>query len=255
MAGLAKTSKKRGKGTNRVAKALKAPPKKRGAKTLAIEDFKRTTNGSAKKRQRPDAQIVMPKIQVSEFLVPIKGVTPLIMHKFSDKARLAIEEKQQQKAKIAKAKRDPKAEYLAAMYVMPGTGKAGSKTAKYGVPASAYKQAAVSACRYIDGLTMTFIKGAFHVIDDAGGLVQIKYKSIRMRDDTVRIGPAGGTLDLRYRPEFTDWSTILLIRYNEACISPEQIVNLFNHAGFHVGVCELRAEKGYSNGSFEVVIK
>ena len=71
-----------------------------------------------------------------------------------------------------------------------------------------------------------------------------------MRTDAVRIGM--GTLDLRYRPEFQEWSVALRIRYNAAAISPEQIVNLYNVAGFAVGIAEWRPERDGSNGMFEV---
>ena len=199
--------------------------------------------------------ITLLAIDVKEFSIPINGTSALIVNKFSNKARTAIKEKQEQKAKGARAKRDPHAEYLEAMYVMPGTGKPGSKSAKYGVPAAGFKNAAISSCRYIEGMAMTFAKGAFHVMEDAGGLLQIKHdkNSPHMREDAVRLAGVGSPLDLRYRPEFTNWSCILRVKYNARAISPEQIVNMFNVAGFHIGVCEMRPEKGYQNGMFEVV--
>jgi len=216
-------------------------------------------NGHAKKTDAAPAskseQVSIRPIEIRSFEIPIRGTSPLIVHKFSEKARKSIKDKQEQKAKGGKEKRDPHAEFLAALYVMPGTGEAGSKTAKYGIPASGFKKAAIKACRYIDGINMTFAAGAFHVGEDAGGLIQIKCSPPVMREDTVRIGQKKDILDLRYRPQFDEWSCILRIRHNASVISAEQIVNLFHHAGFHIGWGELRAEKGYSNGTFEVVTK
>lgn len=209
-------------------------------------------NGHARVNVKAEIVALRP-IDIREFQIPIRGITPLIVHKFSDKARTSIKDKQEQKAKGGREKRDPNAEYLAAMYVMPGTGEPGSKSAKYGVPAAGFKKSAIKACRYIDGMTMTVVSGAFQVLEDAGGLVQIKYGEVHMREDAIRL--PNKALDLRYRPEFTDWSCVLRVRYNHSAISPEQIVNLFQHAGFHVGWGELRPEKGYSNGMFEVVGK
>ena len=194
-------------------------------------------------------------IDIRTFEIPIRGTSPLVVHKFSEKSRKAIKEKQEKKAKAARETRDPHAEFLAALYVMPGTGEPGSKTAKYGIPASGFKKASISACRYIDGINMTFAAGAFHVMEDAGGLVQLKCSQPHMREDTVRIGGQKKTMHIAYRPQFDEWSCVLRIRYNASAISPEQIVNLFHHAGFHIGWGELRPEKGYSNGSFEVVTK
>jgi hypothetical protein len=197
-------------------------------------------------------EVRIPTLDVRTFEIELRGTAPIIVHKFSDKARRQIEDKQQQKAKTGKQKRDPKAEYLAAFYLMPGSPAAETKGARYGVPAAGFKKAAVKACRYIDGVTMTFANGAFHVLEDAGGLVELRHKAPpHMREDTVRL--ASGVLDLRYRPEFTDWGVTLRIRYNASVMSPEQIVNLFHHAGFHVGWGELRPEKGYSNGTWDVV--
>ena len=213
----------------------------------------RITDHLAKETKPKPESVDLHEMDIREFDIPIKGTTPLIVHQFSAKQRKQIEDKQQQKAKGGRGKRDPHAEYLESMYVMPGTGKAGSKTAKYGVPSAGFKKAAISACRFIQGTPMTFAKGAFYV-NKGQRLTLITHdkKSPHMREDTVRI--ANDTLDLRYRAEFTEWSCVLRITYNHSCISPEQIVNMLNHAGFHVGICELRAEKsGDDSGLFEVV--
>jgi hypothetical protein len=207
------------------------------------------SNGHAKKKEETQEVAIRP-IDIAEFEIPIQGTTPLIVHKFSEKARKSITDKQQQKAKGGREKRDPESEYYAAMYIMPGTGKPQDKKAKHGVPAAGFKKAACSACRYIDGINMTFAKGAFHVIDDAGGYVQINFKELRMREDTIRL--PNKALDLRYRPEYIGWSCVLRIQYNRSAISAEQIVNMFHHAGFHIGWGELRPEKGFSNGMWTI---
>jgi hypothetical protein len=61
------------------------------------------------------------------------------------------------------------------------------------------------------------------------------------------------TTTLRYRPQFDEWSVKLKIMYARNSISPEQIVNLFNVAGFAVGIGERRPGKsGDSFGMFKV---
>lgn len=64
---------------------------------------------------------------------------------------------------------------------------------------------------------------------------------------------AWGTADIRYRPEFKHWRVKLPIKYNADKISLEQLVNLFNLAGFGVGVGEWRPEKDGQYGMFHVV--
>ena len=93
---------------------------------------------------------------------------------------------------------------------------------------------------------MTELRGSFHI---EGELVEIKGKP-NMREDMVRIGM--GTADIRYRPEFKEWSVTLPLRYNADKISLDQIVNMFNLAGFGVGVGEWRPEKDGTHGMFHV---
>ncbi len=211
---------------------------------------KPSTNGHAKK----EATVEVPMLQLDRktLKVTIVGTSPLIVHRFSEKARKMIEDKQQKKAKTAREAREPKTEFLAAYYVMPGTGAAGGKKTKYGIPASGVKNAMVSACRYIEGIPMTRARGMMFVKEspNGGGLVEIKYRETRMREDTVKL--PNDALDMRYRPEFLDWSIDLQIEYNASVVSPEQIVNLLNNAGFSVGLCEWRPEKNGSYGMFTV---
>jgi hypothetical protein len=71
-----------------------------------------------------------------------------------------------------------------------------------------------------------------------------------MREDMVRVGM--GTADLRYRASFWPWSAIVRVRFNANVLSAAQIVNLFNTAGFAVGIGEWRMEKDGQSGSFHV---
>jgi len=169
----------------------------------------------------------IPAIDIREVDLELVGTTALIMHKQSAKAEKAIADKQGQKASAGKEARDPKAEFEAAKHLMPD-----GKTP--GFPARAFKAAAVRAATDV-GLKMVDMRRAFHVIGD---LIPIKADEAIMRTDWVTIGR--GIADLRYRPEYRNWSCILPIRYNACVISPEQIVNLFNHAGFGVGIGEDR---------------
>jgi hypothetical protein len=71
-----------------------------------------------------------------------------------------------------------------------------------------------------------------------------------MQEDMVRVG--GGTADLRYRPIFHEWAVNLHIRVNARALTLEQLVHLFNQAGFSVGVGEWRPEKHGDKGMFHV---
>lgn len=195
--------------------------------------------------------ISIPKIDVRQIEIGIVGDSPLICHRWSEKAKKEILDKQMKKAKTAKEAKDPWMDFCHSLYwltEMPAkpTEKDVTK-AKFGFPTVAFKAAAVSACRDADGLRMTEARGRFHV---DGEFVEIA-GTPKMREDMVRVGM--GTADIRFRGEFKEWSAVLRVSYNSSAISPEQIVNLLNIAGFGVGVGEWRAEKTGSFGRFRVV--
>ncbi len=182
--------------------------------------------------------IEIPRIDVREMKIAVVGDSPLICHKWSDKAKKMMLDKQMKKPKAAKEAKDPEQDFRDSLYEHPDGG--------YGFPAVGFKASAVGACRFSDGIKMTEARGAFHVI---GELVQIEGEPT-MREDMVRI--AMGTADIRYRGEFKEWSAVLTVSYNASALSEAQIVNLFNVAGFGVGVGEWRPEKNGSYGRFHV---
>ena len=118
---------------------------------------------------------------------------------------------------------------------------------RFGFPAIGLKAAAVRAATDV-GLKMTDMRRAFHIDLE---LVEIQSEQHpQMRMDMVRVGM--GTADVRFRPEFRNWKAEIPVRFNEAVISVEQIVNLFNLAGFGVGIGEWRPEKDGQWGMFHV---
>ena len=183
-------------------------------------------------------RIEIPRINVKRLSVTLIGDSALISHKWSEKAKKQMLDKQMKVAKTAKEAKDPEQDYRDSLYEHPEGG--------YGFPCVAFKSAAVSACRFSDGIKMTEARGAFHVI---GELAKIE-GTPQMREDMVKI--AMGTADIRYRGEFPTWRTTLTIAYNADALSDSQIVNLFNIGGFGVGVGEWRPEKDGSYGRFHV---
>jgi hypothetical protein len=78
------------------------------------------------RREVADQTIEIPGIEMSGMLVTIEGVTPLITHRFGERARRLIEEKQQKKASQAKPPRNPQEEFEDALYEMPSENGPGS---------------------------------------------------------------------------------------------------------------------------------
>jgi hypothetical protein len=183
-------------------------------------------------------KIELPRIDIRRMEATIIGDSPLICHAWSAKAKKAMLDKHMKRARQKKEVRDPEAELEACFYRLPD-GRAG-------MPATAFKRAMVAACRFVDGVKMTELRGALHVV---GELVAIEGAS-SPREDMVTVGL--GKADLRFRPEFREWKATLAIDFNAAVISPEQIINLLTLAGFGVGIGEWRPERDGQYGRFHV---
>ncbi len=185
--------------------------------------------------------ITIPRIDVKELLITLIGDAPVICNKWSEKAKAMMLAKQKKEAKAAREAKDPEGEFHSSLYVDPD--------GDYAAPAVWFKASAVAACRYIDGMKMTEARGAFHVIGD---LVKLHAPPPTMREDMVRIG--SGTADIRYRGQFDPWGVNLRISFNAGALSAAQIINLFNVAGFGVGVGEWRPSRDGSYGRFHVAV-
>lgn len=219
-------------------------------KTEAANGWTADTNRIAKNAEHLEAmenadpakvisKIELPQLDIRTIQVRLVGDSALICHRWSEKAKKEMLDKQMGKATAGKAPKDPERDYAESLYPYPGGG--------FGFPTIAFKNAAVSACTSLGkSITKVAARQSFHVI---GELVQIEGEP-RPREDMVRIGQ--GTADIRYRGEFPEWAVTLTIRYNARVLTAEQIVNLFNTAGFAVGVGEWRSEKDGSFGLFHV---
>jgi hypothetical protein len=182
--------------------------------------------------------ILVPPIEIKTYTIGIVGDSPLIVHAWSKKAKHEMLDKQMGKARGKKAPKNPEQDYQEAFYRC--------ENGQPGFPTIAFKAAAVNAASQVEGLTKVFLRGAFHT---QGELVEI-IGTPHMREDTVRVGM--GTADLRYRPEFSEWRANLIVRLNTRAITIEQLLHLFNQAGFSVGVGEWRPEKDGSMGMFHI---
>ena len=189
-------------------------------------------------KAKEQEQIVLPKMDIRHIEIDLIGDSPLICHRWSEKAKREILDSHMHKAKPAKAAKDPERDYLESLYPLPNGG--------YGFPAVAFKAAAVDACSHVDGVTKVLARGAFHI---NGEMVPIDGQPA-MREDMVRVGM--GTADIRYRGEFKTWTARINVRFNAAVLSAEEIVNLFNTAGFAIGGGEWRPQRDGSYGMFHV---
>ncbi len=193
----------------------------------------------ATKLKTPEASpIVLPKLNLQRVQITLIGDSPLICHAWSQKAKQQMLDRQMKRAAKAKEAKNPEQDYSDSLYPHPAGG--------YGFPVVAFKACAVDACSQVDGLTKVSARAAFHI---DGELVQIDGEP-SMREDMVRVGL--GTADIRYRGEFKRWRTTFEVVLNAGVMSPEQLVGLFDVAGFGVGVGEWRPQRDGGYGRFHV---
>lgn len=183
-------------------------------------------------------QIVLPELDIRVIQITLIGDSGLICNKWSEKAKQQMRDKQMKNAKTAKTAKVPEQDFQASLYK--------DEDGDYAFPTIAFKAAAVDACSHVDGITKVEARGAFHI---EGEFAKI-HGTPEMREDMVRVGM--GTADLRYRGEYKKWYTTLTVRYNKNVLSDSQIANLFNTAGFAIGVGEWRPAKDGRNGMFHV---
>jgi hypothetical protein len=183
--------------------------------------------------------VTLPPLKIETVHVTLVGDTPLIVHRWSEKAKKQMLDKQMKKATAGKEAKDPERDFKESLYVL--------EDGTYGFPIIGFKAAAVTACTSIGSMTKVAARQAFHV---DGEYAVIEGDEPTMREDMVRI--AMGTADIRYRGEFRNWFTTIAVKYNANVMSAEQILNLMQTAGFAVGVGEWRPEKDGQYGRFHV---
>jgi len=207
-----------------------------------VKKSKGKAKSALNKKSSSEEKVTISPMDLRIMKVGVRGISPLLQNKFSDEARDQILNKQTGKTS-QKKNRDIKAEVESKIH------KIDDKTV--GFPVVGFKKAMVECAPYLEGLDKKRVRGAMHLIGDSGNLVQIDYDEMVMNEAMVQL--ARNTRSIAFRPEFRGWKATLTIRYNASLISPEQIVNLANYAGFHIGVGDWTPQHNGSFGQFEVV--
>jgi len=187
--------------------------------------------------------------------VRLVGITPLILHKWDEKAKQMMRDKQQSGRKVKeRALRDPEAEGEAACYR--------SEDGRCGVPAMAVKSAIVDAAHNDMGFPKTLVRKALFIFppgrnvvislencDDYNSKKKKKGLDYVLEEDMVTVG---GSADFRYRPYFYDWAVTTKWELDIDLLQLEDFLILVERAGYGVGLCEWRPQKGGEYGRFRI---
>lgn len=198
--------------------------------------------------------ITPPDIRIIE--LQIEGTAPLVINKFSAKAK-EIMMATQMAGSTAKSKKNREAKDFEDLY---NGARHISSEGWDGIHAASFRNAAISACRAA-GFVMTKAKLAIFVepdgfdADDNTPLVRITKGEPQMVISPCR--NATGVIDLRPRPNYWPWAANLKIRYDAGILTDTDVVNLISRVGMQVGIGEGRPDSkqsaGVGNGLFRVV--
>jgi len=185
-------------------------------------------------------EVQVDPIKIGEFKIKIKGLTPLLMEKMSEKTAQELKDRMEGKGKDKKKIKDFENEVEDKIH----------RTAdgKVGFPAIGFKKAIVGAAPYMDGMNMKLAKS----IVVYGDIVPITFKKQVINKTIGRDSGRNRAPRPIWRPEFQDWNCELKVRYNSSLITAEQIVGLFKLAGFHIGVGGWTPQHDGSYGTFTI---
>ena len=194
---------------------------------------------------KSEVVISPPKIKVVHFM--IHGTAPYVQARFSAKAMQAMKAKMAAgptaKAKKVREARDFDADFLAAQHV--------SQDGWVGIPASAFRQAMISACRLV-GFRMTLAKLSLFVEADGFDAIDGIPLVILDAGDPERVDMAvrnqTGVADIRVRPMWRQWGATVRVRFDEDQFTMTDVTNLMLRVGAQVGIGEGRPDSRESAG-------
>lgn len=193
---------------------------------------------------KTEISINPPNMQTAVFR--IVGTAPLMTARFSKKAELMSKMAEGSKgAKRARTARNYDNEAADAAYK--------ADEGWYGVNASSFRNALISACRLVN-FKMTLAKLSIFI--EADGFDKVDGTPlVRILDDaeyevnTMHTRNATGVVDVRARPMWRPgWKMDLRIRYDADQFRIGDVANLLSRVGQQVGICEGRPDSKSSAG-------
>ena len=190
------------------------------------------------KAAQPETVVTITPPKFRTIVVPLVGMSPLVVCKFSTKAREMIKEKQAAGSQAKQGKKreakDFDAVYQSARHI--------AEDGWDGIHAGAFRNAMIDACRLV-GFKMTMAKLGVFVeadgIDADEGIPLVKILGEPRRHEAMG-RTMTGVPDIRIRPMYWPWRMDLRIRFDEDMFSASDVTNLLARAGQQVGIGEGR---------------
>lgn len=221
-------------------------------KTITLPRTRRSVDGNGDeltstrtKFPKLEIKIGAPNIQTAEF--EIIGTTPLVVHRFSAKAKAEMIDKMinppKRGTRVQRKPLDQEAQYNQARYV--------SKQGWDGFNAAAVRNALISACR-LGNMKMTIAKLSVFVIADGVDRDEPQYNLVKIIGTRKRLDAVGrldnGSPNPVSRPMYSPWRCILRIAFDSDQLSVHDVANLLLRVGRQIGLCEGRYDSKNSAG-------
>jgi len=169
---------------------------------------------------------------MKQIKVGIKGMSPLLMHRFPNEPVEAIE------------KKSPEDQAEIAAYRTPD--------GKLYVPAIALSRAIVSGATYSKG------KGRGSLQKQVAACVFVTPETILLNQKKYNVDsrpvviPATKGRVMRHRPRFDDWKLAFTLEFDENLLMENQLRKIMDDTGSRVGLLDFRPEKKGSFGRFMI---
>ena len=187
--------------------------------------------------------------------VEIRGTAPLVQLQFDEKVGEEMRKRQEAGEQARKGRARQAKDFTALFHRAYYQGPNG----EYGIPASAFRNAMIDACR-MAGFKITHAKmSVFIVADfcDRKGKPLVALKGGDPEEHVSGVRNATGVIDLRPRAMWREWGCVVPIQFNADQFALADVINLLAHAGIAVGIGEgrpfSRNSAGCGWGTFEVV--
>lgn len=176
----------------------------------------------------------------------IVGTQPYVQLAFGEKVRNLMAEKMRAgttaRNKKSREARDFDVDFQNALHY--------STSGQYCIPAGAFRNAMISACR-LCGFKMTLAKlSVFVEADDIDALdgTPVVYLEGEPEPVVHHVRNATGVADLRVRAMFREWSARLRVSYDADQFTSTDVANLLSRVGQQVGIGEGRPDSKSSAG-------
>jgi hypothetical protein len=235
-----KAAKKLSKKTSKDAEVFKEEVKP--TKKVAKKEAKKGIKATSAVIGGVTLDTCVPLIQKTWIQFGIRGTAPMVQNRFGNKAREAMRLKKAGKLTRTREACVPEEEFESAKYV--------TADGKPGFPAMGLKKAMITAAHRDIGIEKVLVCKAVRLrVDDPLDVLPMEASEPTMREDLVKVG--NGAADLRYRPEYRNWTATVKFVIDEGLLNAADVIGLVNRAGFGVGLCEMRPEKKGDFGTFE----